>query len=393
MTSSIFGNPRRPRRLTLGGLLPGAVVGAGLLYFLDARRGAARRARLRQRAERFVHDTREFVQSGARDLEHRASGLAHEASARLQHQHAPEEVMAERVRAALGHLCSHPRAIEIEVRGAEVELRGPVLTEEHGRIVRGVRLIRGVHHVVDRLSQHKEATGISSLQGGALRGGGAPMLMRESWAPGARLVAGAGGTLLVLRALLGRGLLRPVYGLAGGALLARAAGNETLRQLGERAAERARVLAGEDAEPGEKVAGRAGEGMERTGAAAEQAGTVEKAAGAVKKAAGKAKARARKTAEPAPERVREGPDAASLAPERTVEEVKSPAERHAPPPEETMPERVRPAPAGAERTVPRAAAEEKPGPGTRDPAFTGVPEEREAERSEPRREEPRGEGE
>jgi hypothetical protein len=209
----------------IGGIGGGLAAGAGLMYFLDPLRGAARRAQVRDRAASAVRSAEDLVETGARDLEHRARGLAHEAKARLEAEPPSDEVLAERVRAALGRLTSHPGAIVVSARGGEVELSGRVLATEAPRVVAGARRVRGVRGLVDHLQHHASAEGIPALQGGGPAAGPRPELPQRSWSPALRLLAGAGGLFLVARAVLGGGWMRLLHGLAGWTLLARAAGS------------------------------------------------------------------------------------------------------------------------------------------------------------------------
>jgi len=75
---------------------------------------------------------------------------------------------------------------------------------------------------------------------------------RSHWSEETRVAAGALGAFLLGRAIFGRGLLRPVFGVAGGALLARAVTNRPLRRALRERAEEAGAL------------GRAGDEVRRT---------------------------------------------------------------------------------------------------------------------------------
>ncbi len=221
----LFGHRRRRRGAGhLANALAGIGAGAGLMYFLDPGRGARRRADVAQRAGRVLHDVEATVEAGARDLRHRASGLAHEARARVTEEPALDEVLAERVRAKLGRLTSHARALEVAVQSGRVTLSGPVFAAEHGRVIRGVRLVRGVRAVEDRLEPHESAEGVSALQGGGPSPGPRPEPLQRTWAPGTRLLAGSLGAFLAARALVGRGGGRIPAGIAGAALLGKVMG-------------------------------------------------------------------------------------------------------------------------------------------------------------------------
>jgi uncharacterized membrane protein len=202
----------------------GIALGAGLMFLLDPRRGAGRRAGLKSRAAHAVRATEALLESGARDLEQRARGTLAAAAARLRRDDADDEVIALRVRAALGRHTARAHAIAVEVRDGDVQLTGHVLSSEWQAIVDRMKRVRGVRRVVDRLEAHASPEGVAALQGGARPSGGS-RLVRVRWAPGTRLVVGGAGVYLLARGVLGGGLLGLPAAFAGVALLARVAAN------------------------------------------------------------------------------------------------------------------------------------------------------------------------
>jgi hypothetical protein len=218
---------RRPRRGAghLANAFAGIAAGAGLMYFLDPGRGARRRAEVARRAGRVLHDVEATVEAGARDLQHRAAGLAHEARARVGEDAVSDDVLAERVRAKLGRVTSHARAVRVEAHDGRVTLSGPVFAAERGRVVRTVRLVRGVRSVEDRLDARESAEGAPALRGGDPAPGARPESLPWRWAPGTRLLAGSAGAVLAARALLARGAGRIPAGIAGAALLGKVMGD------------------------------------------------------------------------------------------------------------------------------------------------------------------------
>jgi hypothetical protein len=246
----LFGRRRRRRGAGhLANAFAGVAAGAGLMYFLDPGRGARRRADVAQRAGRVLHDVEASVEAGARDLRHRAGGLAHEARARVSKEAAPDEVLVERVRAKLGRVTTHARAVDVAAQGGRVTLSGPVFAAEHGRVLRSVRLVRGVRSVEDRLEPHDTAEGVSALQGGGPSPGPRPELLQRTWAPGARLLAGSVGAFLAARALFGRSAGRIPAGIAGAALLGKIMGGPgTVRREARRVARDASAAASRETE-------------------------------------------------------------------------------------------------------------------------------------------------
>ncbi len=202
----------------MGGL--GVVAaGAGAAWMIYPRR----RGELAQRAGRALHEAEGFLESGARDLGHRAAGAAHEARARLTPERPGDEVLAERVRARLGHLTFHAHAIRVSARDGAIELAGPVFRAEHHQILSAVRAVRGVRRVQDRLEPHETAD-VRALEGAGPRRPPRGVVLPIS-SPGYRLAAGAAGAFLVARALFRGGLLRIPAGLAGASLLGRVLGD------------------------------------------------------------------------------------------------------------------------------------------------------------------------
>lgn len=248
MTAFLW-NRRRRRGGRLVGSLAGVAAGAGLMYLLDPRRGTARRSDVAQRAGRIWREVEGTVGAGARDLRHRASGVAHEARARISGERPGDEVIVERVRAKLGRLTAHPGAVRVISHDGHVELSGPVFEAEHAQVLRGIRLVRGVRSVEDRLEPHTNAEGVPALQGAGPRAGPRPEPLQDSWSPGMKLLAGGAGALLVGRALFGTGVARIPAGIAGAALLGKLFGeSEPARREVRRVAREVSGLANRERE-------------------------------------------------------------------------------------------------------------------------------------------------
>jgi CBS domain-containing protein len=147
------------------GLLGGVGLGSALVYLLDPAQ-RARRARVRGKAVRAAHAGARDVKRVERDLSNRARGLFARLRGVLRPpQEADDEIVRERVRSSIGHVCSHPRAIEVDVSDGTVLLWGPVLEREHDAVLRAVRRIAGVRAVDDDLESHLRANGVPGLQG------------------------------------------------------------------------------------------------------------------------------------------------------------------------------------------------------------------------------------
>ncbi|XYH95377.1 hypothetical protein ACMHYB_47485 [Sorangium sp. So ce1128] len=123
----------RPRRYDLGDAAAIAAalgIGAGLMYTLDPDRGARRRAGARDKTVGLAHQTGALLDKSSRDLRHRSRGVLANAKAMFRRGTVSDDVLADRVRAKLGRVVSHPRAIDVQAFDGCVTLRGPVLARE-----------------------------------------------------------------------------------------------------------------------------------------------------------------------------------------------------------------------------------------------------------------------
>jgi hypothetical protein len=91
-----------------------------------------------------------------------------------------------------GRVCSHPRAIDVEVAGGVVTLRGPVLSNEIADVLATVRDVRGVSSVANELIPHESGEGVPALQGNGRVGQPALDILQNNWAPATRAVVAAG---------------------------------------------------------------------------------------------------------------------------------------------------------------------------------------------------------
>lgn len=184
-------------------LLTGAVMGAGAMYLLDPDRGGRRRALIRDKMARAAHKTSDAIDATSRDVRNRASGLTAEVRASSADDAPSDRVLEERVRAELGRVCSHPRAIDVTVIDGVVRLSGPILASAADDLVSSVRSIRGVRAVENQLGIHATADNIPSLQGGRTRPGRRWPLLQGSSSPTTQVVMG-----LIALVALGLGVAR-----------------------------------------------------------------------------------------------------------------------------------------------------------------------------------------
>jgi uncharacterized membrane protein len=213
------------------GFLAGACVGAAGMFLIDPTRGARRRGVIRDRLAHAGHLTSDCIETTRRDFAQRAQGLWAEAYRRFESEDVPDPILAERVRAKLGRYVSHPHAVEVDADCGCVTLRGQILTHEVKPLLRAVGRIPGVQEVDDLLERHDRAGNIPSLQGGSARPGDRPEVMQRDWSPAARTLVGSAGSAIVAYAAARRDVFGVLFGLAGTALVLRAATNLEARRL------------------------------------------------------------------------------------------------------------------------------------------------------------------
>lgn len=139
----------------IGMFVVGAIAGAGLSYLLDPRGGARRRALIR---DKFLHAGRSARTYGgklARRARNEVRGEFEERKAwwRERGEQIDDDVLAERVRAQLGHVLSHPGAIDVIARDGIVTLRGPVVRGEIRKICDRLDATRGIRNYNIELSE------------------------------------------------------------------------------------------------------------------------------------------------------------------------------------------------------------------------------------------------
>jgi uncharacterized membrane protein len=210
--------------LTLAG---GLGIGAGLMYLLDPDRGRRRRALLRDQAVHAWHQTGDALSVTAEDLANRTRGLVAETGARFRREDVTDDVLAERVRAKIGRVVSHPRAIEVAVDQGRITLRGPILAGELDDLLSAVAAVRGVTDVENRLEAHPTADGIPALQGGRPR----PGEPAANWPPATRLLVSSAGCALASYGAKRRDPIGAALGTVGVGMLARGLTNFEMKRL------------------------------------------------------------------------------------------------------------------------------------------------------------------
>jgi hypothetical protein len=185
---------------TVGPTILGAGVGAGLMFLLDPARGARRRALVRDKFNRIAHKTRDAYGATRRDIGNRLGGVAAEMQSRIEGGAADDRTIEARVRAELGRVCSHPRAIRVNAMNGSVTLSGDVLASEASLVETAVRKVRGVGGVNRQFTVHAADNGVPALQGTSSRPGWWSSWLAESWSPTAKTMAGLGAVASVAAA-------------------------------------------------------------------------------------------------------------------------------------------------------------------------------------------------
>ena len=136
--------------------LLGAIgAGAALMYFLDPDSGKRRRALLRDQVEHGRNVMQDVTESAVRNAANHTRGAIARIQGRITSSNdevVDDTVLAERVRAAMGHVIDDPHAIEVRVREGCVMLKGPAQPHEIGELVACAERVRGVREVDNRLS-------------------------------------------------------------------------------------------------------------------------------------------------------------------------------------------------------------------------------------------------
>jgi CBS domain-containing protein len=149
----------------IGGLGLGSLIAFLAAFFGDRRLGRRRRALARARIGHAARVGVRRIGRSKRGLVNHARGSLARLRARLRAGTAADEVLEQRVRAALGRVSSHVSAIEVAVADGRVALCGPILENEHRRVVRTARRVIGVRSLDDWLEGHHRAD-IPELQDG-----------------------------------------------------------------------------------------------------------------------------------------------------------------------------------------------------------------------------------
>jgi hypothetical protein len=177
-------------------LAAGIGIGAAAMYVMDPQMGERRRALARDKITSTRRKMKNAAGVTARDLGNRTAGIAAEVGSRIAEGEVNDEVLAGRVRSKLGFLVRHPSAITTEVSNGRVILSGPVLSDEVQQLIDGVRAVRGITAVENRLAVHDDPNKVSGLQGDKRKPSGEVWdIMQRRWSPATRLIVSTAGAV------------------------------------------------------------------------------------------------------------------------------------------------------------------------------------------------------
>jgi uncharacterized membrane protein len=211
-------------------LMTGTALGAGLMYLLDPISGKRRRAYTRDKTTHLAREADMIVGRTMRDLRNRYDGLVAETQSLWTGEEVTDDVLADRVRTALGRVISHPGSVEVAAEHGWITLSGAILATDEKPLLHRVLAVPGVQGTQNKLEVYKSAAHISALQGGVPRQERIE-LMQTNWSPAARLLGILGGTAAVLDGFRRRDGAGLVAALLGMGFIARSVTNTGLRKL------------------------------------------------------------------------------------------------------------------------------------------------------------------
>jgi hypothetical protein len=126
------------------------------MFMLDPVRGHRRRTLMRDKIFRAIHRMGHGLTGAAAGTAGHLRGLRAEFRAAISSDLADDWTIRERVRTAIGRaLLSHPRALQVTVRGGHVVLSGAILADELDRLLATVRRTRGVKGIENLMDVYR----------------------------------------------------------------------------------------------------------------------------------------------------------------------------------------------------------------------------------------------
>jgi hypothetical protein len=130
-------------------------LGVGAMWLLDPARGRGRRAWIGQKLTRCLNETGDFMNATGRHLRNKMRGYYHEAARPICDAggYLADSTIAERVRAALGHLgLTGGSSVGVRCSEGRVHLTGRCCADDVNRILdttRGVEGVRGIDNEME----------------------------------------------------------------------------------------------------------------------------------------------------------------------------------------------------------------------------------------------------
>ncbi len=142
------------------------VAGATLAYFFDPDGGARRRARVRDALVRARHTAAHGLVEREHGLLNRGRGVLARFEALARPVTADDDIVVERIRSMLGHVCSHPHDVEVHARGeGRFVISGAVLHREHVTVARALSRVPGVRRLEDALVERSTDAEVIASRG------------------------------------------------------------------------------------------------------------------------------------------------------------------------------------------------------------------------------------
>ena len=148
-----------------------AGLGAGLMYLFDPDRGKRRRALLRNKCEHATRIATDVAGKTRRDVRNHLLGVFAGLRSLFETREVSDPVLEARVRSRLGHVVSHPHAVEVKTHNGIVKLSGPVLVGELHPLLDAVAAIGGVKSIENWVEVHDQPARKPALQEGRPRPG------------------------------------------------------------------------------------------------------------------------------------------------------------------------------------------------------------------------------
>lgn len=156
----------RPRRgIPFASWVLGFLAGAATTFFLDPDQGRRRRVMFMDQFGRRARKLSDWSAKKQRHLGHIIEGLPHRIGHVFGASAVDDEILVERIRAQMGRTTRHPGSIRVDAAAGRVSLSGPILASEVERLMKSVRRVPGVRHVINNMRIYSRGANIPSLQG------------------------------------------------------------------------------------------------------------------------------------------------------------------------------------------------------------------------------------